>query len=95
MNLIDNTALNTNPNRQGNYGPGNLDTGGVIGFTTLAPYYTQAPEGRQEDAIRSFAWGWFDASTNAPAVFPDGTSVRDLERIIFSGGGGSSFNIAQ
>jgi len=35
------------------------------------------------DASRGFAWARYDGSTNAPVVFPKGTSIKEMERRIF------------
>src|SRR5262249_40877268 len=33
-------------------------------------------------------WGSFDGSTNAPIIYPNGTSLEDLEQRVLGGGGG-------
>lgn len=48
------------------------------------PYFTQTPGGDITDLyyITYFVWASFDGSTNAPVVFPNGTSIDDLENQI-------------
>ena len=36
-------------------------------------------------ATRSFIWGSFDGSTNAPIIYPSGTSIQNLERQVLTG----------
>ena len=44
------------------------------------PYFTETPGGDIGDQFYSwyFVWGAYDGTTNAPVVFPDGTSIDDL-----------------
>ena len=37
----------------------------------------------QPDLHNTFLWGSFDGSTNDPVVYPNGTSIRDVERAVF------------
>ena len=71
-------------------GPGTIDPPTTITFNRSAPFYFNSVE---NDFLRTnafftppseltqtnvFAWGSFDASTNSPTVYPDGTSVYNL-----------------
>lgn len=40
---------------------------------------------REEDGSPNFMWGSFDGSTNAPVVYPDYVSLRQLEQAVLSG----------
>ena len=57
----------------------------------------------EADAESSFIWGTFDGSTNAPIVYPSGTSITDLENQVLvqispaslgNGTAGGPYNVA-
>jgi hypothetical protein len=67
-------------------GPGIIDptsgTNVTITFNTVGPYYVNISSsflnGPRAAAGRSFIWGSFDGSTNAPVLYPNGTSIANL-----------------
>jgi len=73
-----------------------LDGPGVIGlpveltFSKIGPWFLNIGDGDETVGSRGTVWGSFNGSTNAPVLFPSSVSVRDLERLIFSSGGGGS-----
>lgn len=67
-------------------GPGVINPGVTITFNNLQPYFYGGPypSGISEfTASRTFAWGSFDGSTNAPVTYPSGASIEELERRLF------------
>jgi hypothetical protein len=49
------------------------------------PYFNETPGGDTADLfyITYFVWASFDGTTNAPVVYPNGTSIDNLENQIF------------
>lgn len=76
-----NSGINGNANLDG---PGTINSGITITFTKLAGILYNTSVGSEATATPAafFSWGSFDGSTNAPIVYPSGTSIRDLERQI-------------
>jgi hypothetical protein len=79
--------INSRAAAAGLAGPGIIDPTGsssniVVTFNTVGPIYANsAPAfiGGPGAAIdRSFIWGSFDGTTNAPVVYPNGTSIANL-----------------
>ncbi len=78
-------------------GPGQIQAPGTaagvvtpitITFNKVGPFViNQFPNFLDELNIIStgFIWGSFDGSTNPPTVYPDGTSLRDIELQVLSG----------
>jgi hypothetical protein len=73
-------------------GPGNIEPGNmVITFNKVGPvllnvYNTNFLQGglSQDASTTNFCWGTFDGSTNAPVIYPSGTSIANLEaQILF------------
>ncbi len=94
MTFQNNSALNSLATQNTLGGPGNIVAPVQISFSKIGPFLTSSPEAREEIAFRGLAWGSFDASTNAPTLFPLGTSIQDLERIVLNDGGtGSAWRI--
>jgi hypothetical protein len=69
-------------------GPGTIDPGSVVNFNKVGPiFFNSSPnayslfdaEVTQQPVL---IWGSFDATTNAPIVYPSGTSVANLENMI-------------
>lgn len=61
-------------------GPGTIDPNTQITFNKVGPIYGNVYPGLGEDTqIPILIWGSFDGSTNAPVVYPNGTSIYDLE----------------
>lgn len=65
-------------------GPGVIPTPIVITFNKVGPsLINQTPNSLGEaGALRYYFWGSFDGSTNAPIVYPNGTSIRNFESIV-------------
>lgn len=67
-------------------GPGTIQGGAVISFSSVGPWWDQVGEGSvEEDGLAGFLWGRYDGSTNAPTVFPSGVSIQELERRVLGG----------
>ena len=65
-------------------GPGIIDPTGptniVITLNTVGPFYANSSSFLTgPNANRSFLWGSFDGSTNVPIVYPNTTSITNLE----------------
>jgi len=62
-------------------GPGTLQTPIIIEFNKVGPlYFNVGPSSMTEEtASLNFIWGSYDASTNAPIIYPSGTSIMNLE----------------
>ena len=63
-------------------GPGTLDPPSTITYDKVGPsYFNSSPSflnGPDAAANRWFIWGSFDGTTNAPVVYPNGTSIANL-----------------
>jgi len=61
---------------------GTFNFGDVMDGT---PYFTSTPGGDVADTFYEvyFVWASYDGTTNAPVVYPDGTSIDNLENQIF------------
>jgi hypothetical protein len=81
-NWQDHSALNTSGlggSTRG--GPGTIQPTVAVTFSKIGPAWLNVEETGELDPstlIWSF-WGWFDGTTNDPVVFPQGTSIRELE----------------
>ncbi len=69
-------------------GPGVILPTVVIAFNKVGPFIYNWEESSLDESsgIWGFVWGWFDGTTNAPVVFPAGTTIEDLEAQITSSG---------
>jgi hypothetical protein len=76
INGISGTAL---------YGPGLILPPIELTFSKLGQYLINAPEGGEADGFLYFWWGSYDGTTNAPVVYPLGTSVMTIENLVQSG----------
>jgi hypothetical protein len=69
----------------GQAGPGTIETPTVVTFNKGAPVWFNIsrsayfPEAAETNAIVFWFWGSFDGTTNAPVVYPNGTSLQALE----------------
>lgn len=64
-------------------GPGTITTPTAFTFTKVGPIYGNTfPLMDEATGIPLLLWGSFDGTTNAPVVYPNGTSVADLENQI-------------
>jgi hypothetical protein len=63
-------------------GPGIINPGGTIAFTKVGTaYLNESPSylnGPTNAAGKYWIWGSFDGTTNAPVVYPNGTSLVNL-----------------
>ncbi len=88
LNFLTNGLPNFNPSVT-SVGPGTIDPQTIITFHKASPqFYNATPFFLNEDTAlnvgNEFRWGSFDGSTNDPVVFPQGTSIRDLESQVLS-----------
>lgn len=61
-------------------GPGTIDGPSTITFQTLAPIFVITGGGSIGSAQSvQLVWGSFDGTTNDPIVYPNGTSIAELE----------------
>lgn len=88
VNWANNNTLNTTLNGGTLGGPGEIQSSVSVTFSSILPYYINIFEGSEEQGAYGFVWGSFDGSTNAPIVYPLGTSIHDIERRVMSGGSG-------
>lgn len=70
------------------HGPGTIDPNLEMTFNKVGQIYlntlpTGLDEASQLISSGFFVWGSFDGSTNAPVVYPNGTSVENFEKSIF------------
>ena len=65
-------------------GPGTREPFVEIRFNKVGPLLQNTgPTALSEAAaVTNFVWGWYDASTNAPIVFPSSATLADLENQI-------------
>ncbi len=65
-------------------GPGTIIPQMLITFNKVGPFFQNITDFFLDEATatKGFLWGSFDGSTNDPVVYPQGTSIRDLERQI-------------
>jgi len=66
-------------------GPGTMEPGIPIVFNKVGPIYENSAPAFLDEAgqLLWFIWGSFDGSTNAPIVYPNGTSIDSIENQIF------------
>lgn len=76
-------------------GPGIIVIPVEISFSKVGPNFRNVGFGGEENATRGIVWGSFDASTNAPVVFPAGFSLQELENIVLKKGGVSPWRVIQ
>jgi hypothetical protein len=65
-------------------GPGQMQPGIEMSFSNLGPWLFNVGDGSEEVALLGLVWAAFDGTTNAPVVFPIGTSIQDIENRVFS-----------
>ena len=96
--MVDNSALNSSTQTAGTggeiYGPGVIDLNIVISFNRLGPHRLNSfPFFLDENQVAAsgFLYGHFDTTTIF-SVFPDSTSVAEIEQSVGSApvGTGSS-----
>ncbi|MDD5139316.1 MAG: hypothetical protein PHY43_03530 [Verrucomicrobiales bacterium] len=60
-------------------GPGTIDPATTITFDKVGTIFENIPDGDQlTGGLSVLTWGSFDGSTNAPVVYPNGTSIENL-----------------
>ena len=85
--FVNNDAINgTTPIA----GPGQINPPLQIQFNKIGPFFRNIGGGNEENGTIGFTWGHFDGTTNAPVIFPIGSSIQDLERLVLGGDGGGS-----
>jgi hypothetical protein len=62
-------------------GPGVIDPSSTVTYNKVGPVFLNVGTASlsQASAIRNFVWGSFDETTNDPVVYPNGTSIANLE----------------
>lgn len=82
---VNNDALNGQTTLAG---PGVIGPQIDISFNKIGPWYINTePFYLDEFHVRLIGWVWgsFDGTTNAPVVYPIGSSIEDLERQVLGG----------
>ena len=67
-------------------GPGTIAGPVVFAFSKLGPALFNNSPGDEAGAGTVAVWGSFDASTNAPIIFPDLVSIQEQERRVIKAG---------
>jgi hypothetical protein len=71
------------PNEPSLAGPGTIDPSTVIAFDKVGTIYGNVGVGNQTSAGTALLnWASFDGSTNDPVVYPDGTSLANIQNQI-------------
>jgi hypothetical protein len=89
---VNNAALNTQPGGNGpTAGPGVIQPQVVITFNKVGPFIINSSGTGiffldQATGSAGFVWGSFDGTTNPPIVYPNGTSIQDLQQQVLGGG---------
>ena len=90
------TAINRNVNFDdtqrlpGLAGPGTINPASTIIYNKVGDIFDQGPLGTtnaflsEASQLSMLAWGSFDGTTNDPVVYPNGTSIENLENQILS-----------
>ncbi len=63
-------------------GPGTIEPSATFTFNKVGPLYINLGPGSEVDKQLTYIWGSYDGTTNAPRVYPIGTSVYDLENMV-------------
>ncbi len=79
MSLVSQDAINGITTLDG---PGSIFPPHTITFGKLGEYLVNTPEGGEVDGVPGVIWGAYDGSAAEPYIFPQGASIRDLERLI-------------
>jgi hypothetical protein len=72
----------------GQAGPGTINPPTTITYNKVGDVFLQGPLGttnaflKQDPTTSILAWGSFDNTTNDPVVYPNGTSIQNLENMI-------------
>lgn len=86
QNFVNNAALNTSVPSGPTAGPGTITPTLVITFSKIGPYVQNSTPNflDQQRAFPGLVWGSYDGTTNDPIVYPVGSTIQDLEQIIFT-----------
>ncbi len=84
---VDNSALNNVGGVQSAdlAGPGIITSGKNLSFSKIGRYYYNRGLGGEPDAFIFGGWGSYDGSTNAPVLYPTGTSIKGVEKLVLGG----------
>lgn len=82
MNLTSQDAINGITTLSG---PGQIFPPHTITFGKLGEYLINIPEGGEVNGQFGFIWGAYDGSEAEPVIFPQGASIRALERLVLGG----------
>lgn len=81
-----NDLINGQPTLTPQDGPGQIAGPVVIAFTKFGRAFFNSQPNFLSQPPSSFPfWGSFDGSTNAPIPYPTGTSIQEIESLIFGG----------
>ena len=94
ITYLDNSLLNTGAGGAGIAGPGTIDGPVQINFSRIGPFTRHFGDGPEQLGTAGLVWGSFDASTNAPVIFPSEISMQELEQIVLQRSGGSPWEVA-
>lgn len=77
-------SFSASNNVTGLNGPGTMGNSVEFTFNKVGPFYYNFSPSSLEEATQQalLIWGSFDGSTNAPVVYPNGTSVQNLENML-------------
>ena len=72
----------------GGISAGTINAPELVDFNTITPFYfTANPNFLTEQTATIYSlWGSFDGSTNAPKIYPTGTSLDSIEGQVLQGG---------
>jgi len=91
-NFVSNAALNGSYGvtgaEDGVYGPGIVTPGVVVTFNTAGYRFIAGPYPAnltETTAFQLFVWGSFDGTTNAPVIYPYGSSIEEIENRVTGG----------
>lgn len=82
LTFTDNSALNGNAGTGELAGPGTINPGSVITLSKLGQSLFNVGGGGEIDALQVGWWGSYDGTTNAPVVYPVGTSIEEIEQLV-------------
>jgi len=76
-----NLAYSINGAGAGLTGPGTIDNLITFTYNKVGPIYGNVSPGSMDEATQTPLWFWgsFDGSTNLPVVYPNGTSIYNIE----------------
>ncbi len=71
-----------------------ISPGETVIFNNVTPFWVnESPSFLDQQSVLEYPglyWGTFDGSTNAPILYPNGSSVSDLTAALFNGSNGGS-----